>query len=139
MFKYTIQPGSEFKIECDIDTSNIKPHPGGHLNIRLGLITAALDENGGRIVLDGRDVATVPSRFHLMMSLTENGKYSVEIDKRNAGSAFKEMLEPVDVEFSFEHSSHFCKLRSDAFISDIEMTQMDQAADDDAEVPTWEA
>lgn len=135
--KYTIQPGSEFKIECDIDTSNIKPHPGGHLNIKLGLIAAALDENGGRIVLDGRDAATVPSRFHLMMSLTENGKYSVEIDKRNVGSAFKQMRGPVDVEFSFEHDSHYCNLRSDAFISDIDMTQMDNAADDDVEVPTW--
>lgn len=134
--RYTIRPGSEFTIECDIDTSNIKPHPGGHLNIRLGLITAVLNEKGGAIVLDGREAASVPSRFHLKMSLTENGKYAVEINNRSVGSAFKQMVRPVDVEFSFEHESHYCQLRSDAFISDIEMAQMDNT-DDDADVPTW--
>lgn len=134
--RYTIQPGSEFTIECDIDTSKIKPHPGGHLNIRLGLIAAILNEKGGEIVLDGRNVAKVPSKFHLKMSLVENGKYSVEINGRSVGSASRQMNAPVDVEFSFEHDAHCCHLRSDAFISDIEMTQMDNG-DDDAEVPTW--
>lgn len=134
--RYMIRPGSEFSIECDIDTSNIKPHPGGHLNISLGLITAVLNETGGTIMLDGSSVATVPSRFHIKMSLVENGKYCVEIDGRSVGSAFRQMNAPVGVEFSFEHDSHHCELRSDAFISDIEMAQMDNN-DDDADVPTW--
>mgnify|MGYP002626493266 CR=1 FL=1 len=134
---YTINPGSEFRIECDINTSTINAHPGGHLNIRLGLIKAELNEHGGQIFLDGKSVATVPNKFHLKMSLTGNGKYVVEVNKKQAGSAFMEMQQPAEIEFSFEHDSHYCSMRSDATISDINMTQMDNTEDEDMDVPTW--
>ena len=133
---YTILPGNDFCIECQINTATIKPHPGGHLNIKLGLITASPTQDGGNIFLGGRVVATVPCIFHLKMSLTENGKYAVVVDGQSVGEAFQMMSGPVDVEFSFDHMEHDCHLRSDAEISNIEMTQIDNT-DDESVVPTW--
>ena len=137
--RYTIEPYDDFEIECDINTSTISPHPGGYLEISLGLISAHLTENGGDILMDGISVATVAPRFHLKMSLTNGGQYDVEIDGRPVGSKYKESTSNVDVRFGFIHGSHFCEQLSHAYISDISMLQAaGQEEDDNPDTDTWD-
>ena len=137
--RYTIDPSDDFEIECDINTSTISPHPGGYLEISLGLISAHLTENGGDILMDGVSVATVAPRFHLKMSLTNGGQYEVEIDRRAVGSRFKASKTDVDVRFGFVHESHYCHLLSHAYISDISMMQaVGQEGDDNPDTETWD-
>ncbi len=136
--RYSIDPSDDFEIECDINTSTISPHPGGYLEISLGLISAHLTENGGDILLDGASVATVAPRFHLRMSLTDGGQYEVEIDGRAVGSKFKASKSRVDVRFGFVHESHYCQLLSHAYISDISMMQaVGGEGDDNPDTDTW--
>lgn len=137
--RYTIDPLDDFEIECDIDTSTISPHPGGYLEISLGLISAQLNENGGNILLDGITVATVAPRFHLKMSLTGGGQYSVEINNKAVGSKFQESQRAIDVQFGFVHGPHDCHLLSHAYIKDISMLQSSgQGSDDDPDTETWD-
>ena len=137
--RYVIDPSDDFEIECDINTSTISPHPGGYLEISLGLISAHLTENGGDILMDGVSVATVAPRFHLKMSLTNGGQYEVEIDRRAVGSKFKASKTDVDVRFGFVHESHYCHLLSHAYISDISMMQaVGQEGDDNPDTETWD-
>lgn len=137
--RYTIDSSDDFEIECDINTSTISPHPGGYLEISLGLISAHLTENGGDILMDGVSVATVAPRFHLKMSLTNGGQYEVEIDRRAVGSRFKASKANVDVRFGFVHESHYCHLLSHAYISDISMMQaVGQEGDDNPDTETWD-
>ena len=137
--RYTIDPSDDFEIECDINTSTISPHPGGYLEISLGLISAHLTENGGDILLDGACVATVAPRFHLKMSLTNGGQYEVEIDGKAVGSKFKASNSDVDVRFGFVHESHYCHLLSHAYVSDISMMQaVGQEGDDNPDTDTWD-
>ena len=137
--RYSIDPSDDFEIECDINTSTISPHPGGYLEISLGLISAHLTENGGDILLDGACVATVAPRFHLKMSLTDGGQYEVEIDGRAVGSKFKSSKSKVDVRFGFVHESHYCQLLSHAYISDISMMQaVGGEGDDNPDTETWD-
>lgn len=137
--RYTISPTDDFEIECDINTSTIQPHPGGHLEILLGLISAQLTQDGGEILMDGMSVATVGSRFHLKMSLTNGGQYEVEIDGKAVGSRFKASTQDVEVTFGFVHESHYCHLLSHAYISDISMLQAAGGeGDDDPDAETWD-
>lgn len=137
--RYKIDPNDDFEIECDIDTSTISPHPGGYLEISLGLISAHLTENGGDILLDGVSIATVAPRFHLKMSLTEGGKYEVAIDGKVAGTQFKASRHEINVQFGFVHDAHYCHLLSHAYISDISMMQaVGQEGDDNPDAETWD-
>lgn len=137
--RYTIDSSDDFEIECDINTSTISPHPGGYLEISLGLISAHLTENGGDILMDGVSVATVSPRFHLKMSLTNGGQYEVEIDGKAVGSKFKASKSDVDVSFGFVHEPHCCHLLSHAYISDISMMQaVGQEGDDNPDTDTWD-
>lgn len=137
--RYTIAPTDDFEIECDINTSTISPHPGGYLEISLGLISAHLTENGGDILMDGATVATVRPQFHLRMSLTGGGQYEVEIDGRSVGRQYRASRHDVDIQFGFIHGSHHCHLLSHAYITDISMMQADgQAGDDNPDTPTWD-
>lgn len=137
--RYTIDPFDDFEIECDINTSTISPHPGGYLEISLGLISAHLTENGGNILLDGACVAAVAPRFHLKMSLTGGGQYEVEIDGKAVESKFRASASDVEVRFGFVHESHYCHLLSHAYISDISMLQaVGQVSDDDPDTETWD-
>lgn len=137
--KYTISAGDDFEIECDINTSTISPHPGGYLQIDLGIISARLTENGGDILMKGASVAKVGSRFHLKMSLTKGGHYQVSIDRKDARNLFEPTMGEVEVIFGFVHGSHNCHLLSHAYISDITMMQRaGSAGDDSSDTETWD-
>lgn len=137
--KYTISSADDFEIECDINTSTISPHPGGYLEIGLGIISARLDQDGGSILMKGKSVARVGSRFHLKMSLTDGGHYQVGIDYREVGSFFEPADGEIDVIFGFTHGSHCCSLLSHAYISDISMQQRSgETGDDSPDAETWE-
>lgn len=135
--RYTISAADDFEIECDINTSTISPHPGGFLRIGLGIISAELDEEGGKILMKGRVVASVGATFHLKMSLTGGGFYQVSINRREVGSCFEEAEEEVDITFGFVHDSHCCHLLSHAYISDISMKQR-ETGDDSSDAETWD-
>lgn len=135
---YTIGASDDFEIECDINTSTISPHPGGYLLISLGAISANLTENGGNILLDGNSVASVGSRFHLVMSLTDGGHYQVKIDGRTVGDITKPTMGGVDVIFGFVHDSHCCHLISHAYVTGISMMQRFGDTDDSSEAETWD-
>lgn len=136
---YTINPADDFEIECDINTSTISPHPGGYLEISLGIISAHLTENGGDILLDGVPVATVSPKFHIRMSLTKGGQYEVEIDGKVVGSKYEASTNDIDIRFGFIHESHYCHLLSHAYVSDISMMQSTgQETDDNPDTETWD-
>lgn len=137
--RYFINPKDDFEIECDINTSTISPHPGGYLEISLGLISAQLTENGGDILLEGKTVATVKPRFHLKMSLTQGGQYEVAINGKVKGKKYQSSKEGVEICFGFIHDSHCCEELSHAYISDIEMKQsVGQDDDDNSDTDTWD-
>jgi len=137
--RYTIDPSDDFEIECDINTSTISPHPGGYLEISLGLISAYLNENGGSILLDGASVATVDPQFHLRMSLTDGGQYEIEIDGKVVGRKFQASENEIDIRFGFIHDSHCCQLLSHAYVSDISMMQAAGGdGDDNPDTDTWD-
>ncbi len=133
---YTIHGTDDFEIDCDINTSTIQPHPGGHLEISLGIIQAQLTQNGGDIYLAGQIVATVGSQFNLKMSLTDNGHYRVFIDKKLAGEQISRDDGYIDVRFGFVHGPHCCELLSHAYVTNIRMQQRTND-DDTSEVETW--
>ena len=130
--RYTIEDNDAFEIECDINTSTISPHPGGHLEINLGIISAQLNEHGGNILLDNVVVATVPSQFHLKMSLMNGGDYEIEVDGHCVGHKYCKSKGKIDVIFAFLHDSHYCSQLSHAYISDISMMQCIGSLSDDS-------
>lgn len=136
---YSIPSDNDFEIECEIDTSTIKPHPGGMLKISLGILTANLNENGGAILLDGEQVANVGSRFKLKMMVKE-GKYSVFIDDQQVAEREKNISGWIDIIFGFEHGSHCCELLSHAYITGIEMHQgmNKNCKEESSDTDTWE-
>jgi len=120
---YTIGEKDDFVIECDVDTSTIKPHPGGNMYISLGIITAQLTQTAGCFYLDKKMIAKVGSKFHMKLSLTEGGHYEVAIDGKNCGSADRQERGKVKIIFGFKHESHYCKLLSHAYVKGIKMQQ----------------
>lgn len=137
--RYTIEDNDAFEIECDINTSTISPHPGGHLEINLGIISAQLNEHGGNILLDNVVVATVPSQFHLKMSLMNGGDYEIEVDGHCVGHKYCKSKGKIDVIFAFLHDSHYCSQLSHAYISDISMMQcIGSLSDDSPDTDTWD-
>ena len=134
---YTINADDDFEIECEIDTSGIKPHPGGHINITLGIITAKISQHGGDILLDGKQVSNVGAKFKLKMSLTDGDKYEVHIDDKLAGSEQKTLSGNIEARFGMEHDSHHCGIISRASITNIEMRQRNSDSAD-GEVETWD-
>ena len=136
---YTIDGSDDFEIECNIDTSTIQPHPGGFLKILLGIISANLNENGGSILLEDEVVATVGSKFHLKMALSDGGHYEVFVDGKLAGSKYSPTSGGIDVIFGFEHEAHYCHILSHAYISNIDMMQRTNGGEDEsAGTPTWD-
>ncbi|MCL1987666.1 MAG: Hsp70 family protein, partial [Firmicutes bacterium] len=139
-----ISPKDEFAIECDINTSTISPHPGGHLYINLGIISARLNEHGGEIKLGEKTVCSVGSKFGLGMK-TGNGNYEIRVNGELVGSSYKESKKPtIKVKFGFQHGSHCCDLLSHAYVSDIlmmyrnhkDIDKTEESEDDTAE--TWD-
>ncbi len=120
---YKIGAKDDFEIECVIDTSAIQPHPGGNVNVTLGIITAELTQDGGDIILGGLKVATVGSRFKLKMSVKNGGYYDIYIDDVLVGSKADQNQNDIEVKFGLSHESHHCPLLSHAYISNIEMKQ----------------
>lgn len=137
---YTIDAADDFEIKCNIDTSTIQPHPGGHVTISLGIISANLDENGGNIFMDSESVAAVDARFNLKMSLTKGGLYEVYVDGRLAGSRYRPTSGNIKVIFGFVHDAHYCHIISHAYITNIEMKQLVHQCGDDgsSDVDTWD-
>lgn len=134
---YTIHGTNDFEIDCDINTSTIQPHPGGHLEISLGIIQAQLTQDGGDIYLAGQNIARVGSQFNIRMSLTDNGHYRVYIDRKLAGEQYSPNDGYIDVRFGFVHDSHYCSLLSHAYVSNITMMQRNND-DDSSETETWD-
>jgi len=135
---YTISADDDFEIECDINTSDIKPHPGGNVNITLGIITAKINQNGGNMVLDGNIIANVGAIFKLKMSVTNGGHYEIHINDKLGGNKDKLGLNNIEVRFGLEHDSHCCELLSHAYISNIEMKQRKKPASEESETDTWD-
>ena len=119
---YEIGANDDFEIICDVDTSTIKPHPGGHLEIKLGIITARIDQNGGSFYLNGNTVAQVGSKFHMALSLTKGGTYTIEINGRLVGKTFSQNKKNIRIQFGFIHGPHDCHLLSHAYINNIQMS-----------------
>lgn len=137
--KYTINATDSYEIECDIDTSKILPHPGGYLEIGLGVISAMLNEHGGNILIKNKNAANVGSRFHLKMSLTNGGHYQVSINNKVVGSLFEPAEGGIDIIFGFQHNSHCCEKLSHAYVSDISMQHCEGGAyDDSSDAETWD-
>ena len=136
---YTIGLDDSFEIECNINTSEIKPHPGGKLSITLGIITANLDQYGGQMMLDRKNVASVGSKFNLKMAVKNGEQYEIIIDGKTVGSVDKKSKGNIEVRFGFTHGCHCCSLLSYAYVSNIEMKQSIGDADEDAPTDTWKA
>ena len=134
---YMIDAKDGFEIECNINTSTISPHPGGHVTIQLGIITACLTQNGGDMLLDGKKVAAVGSKFKLKMSVKDNGLYEVSIDDVLKGSKKKKASGEIELRFGLSHDSHYCSQLSHAYISNIEMKHWEKKSEDGI-AETWE-
>lgn len=119
---YTIGMNDDFDIECDVDTSTISPHPGGHLYIDFGEIKAEISQTGGTFFLSGRQIATVGSRFKMRLA-REDGCYTVHINGKLCGNATAGVQTDVHVIFGFKHDSHYCSELSHAYMRGIKMQQ----------------
>ncbi len=120
---YVIGKNDDFIIECDVDTSTIQPHPGGHLYITFGLIKAEIMLEGGSFYLGEQKVARVDSKFNMKLSLTEEGKYEIFIDGKSKGTAFEKVKKSTKITFGFTHESHYCSSLSHAYLKNIKMIQ----------------
>ena len=120
---YTIGQNDDFDIECDVDTTTIRPHPGGCLYIDFGEIKAEIRLDGGTFSLGGRVIANVGARFKMRLSLTEEGKYSIYIDGRSVGSLVSPVQSDIHVIFGFKHDTHHCHELSHAYMRGIKMQQ----------------
>ena len=117
---YIIDSSDDFEIECDVDTSTIKPHPGGHLYVSFGEITAMISEHGGDFCIGGQSVASVGAKFHMVLSLIDN-IYSIAINGVKKGEIRKKDKNRVKISFGFKHDSHYCELLSHAHMRGIQM------------------
>ena len=120
---YVISKKDDFKIECAVDTTTIKPHPGGYFYISFGAITARISEKGGQFFLDEKPVAQVGARFTMKLSLTDGGNYEIIVDGKKKGTIYRAVKQDVKIVFGFSHDSHYCELLSHAYISGIKMQQ----------------
>ncbi len=118
---YTIGTDDDFEIICDVDTSTIKPHPGGFLYISMGIITAKIALEGGSFLLDGQAVAKVGSRFNMALSVSEGGRYSITIDGKAVGEKVIRNRSNINIIFGFQHDSHHCEKLSHAYLRNIQM------------------
>lgn len=120
---YTIGANDDFDIECDVDTTTIRPHPGGHLYIDFGQIKAEIALEGGAFFLGGKEVARVGSRFKMRLSLTDEGCYSIYIDGKLRGQLVSPVQTDTHVIFGFKHDGHHCYELSHAYMRGIKMQQ----------------
>lgn len=120
---YVIGENDDFEIECNVNTSTIRPHPGGCFYVSFGLISADIYLEGGKFYLDGKEVASVGSKFSMKLSLTEKGKYQIFIDGKLVGSSYKRVTAPTKITFGFKHDAHYCKELSHAYMKNIKMKQ----------------
>ena len=119
---YTIGMNDDFDIECDVDTSTISPHPGGHLYIDFGEIKAEISQTGGTFFLAGRQVATVGSKFKMRLARAD-GVYTIHINGKPCGDAVAGVQTDVHVIFGFKHDGHYCEQLSHAYMRGIKMMQ----------------
>lgn len=120
---YTIGQNDDFDIECDVDTTTIRPHPGGCLYIDFGEIKAEISLEGGAFFLGGREVGKVGSKFKMRLSLTEEGLYSIYINGKLLGKLVSPVQSEVHVTFGFKHGGHHCHELSHAYMRGIKMEQ----------------
>lgn len=123
---YVIGEQDDFDIECNVDATTIKPHPGGCFYINFGSITAEIDQNGGSFFLDGKCVHRVQARFQMRLSLSECGHYQIFIGGKKVGDTFRRVKGKTKVIFGFKHGPHDCHLLSHAYMRGIKMTQFVQ-------------
>lgn len=120
---YIINRNDDFEIECDVDTTHILPHPGGYFYISFGIITAMINQDGGKFLLNNTNIAQVGSSFRMKLSLTESGKYEVFINGIKKGEQFQSTSLETKIVFGFKHDSHNCKRLSHAYVNRIKMKQ----------------
>ena len=116
---YEIGKNDDFEIECNVDTSTIKPHPGGCFYINFGLITAEISLDGGSFYLQGKHLASVKSKFKMKLSRVD-GNYIVEINNKIIED-ISEKGSKIKVVFGFRHEGHHCSLLSHAYLKNIVM------------------
>ena len=120
---YTIPAEDDFEIECSIDTSTIKPHPGGNFYVKLGIISANVTQTGGTFCIDGKAVASVGAKFQMKLSLSKGGHYEIAIDGKKVGEQSQQSKGEIKIVFGFAHDSHCCELLSHAYVRGIKMQQ----------------
>ena len=118
---YEIGSKDDFIIECDVDTSTIRPHPGGNLYVAFGLIAANIALEGGSFLLGGREVAKVGSRFKMRLSVTDGGVYEIYINGKKVGEQVSQATGKIKITFGFTHAAHHCNELSHAYLKDIKM------------------
>ena len=118
---YDIDTNDTFDIECDVDTSGIKPHPGGCLYINFGLIQAMINQEGGEFILGGKPCCKVGSRFKMRLSLTSDGMFTVYINGQRKNGIKGTTQTRTRIIFGFKHDSHNCDLLSHATLKNIMM------------------
>lgn len=123
---YEIGAQDDFIIECDVDTSTIRPHPGGYLYVSFGLITANIALEGGSFLLGGKEVAKVGSRFKMRLSVTDGGTYEIIIDGKKRGEQVSQAVGKIPITFGFAHGAHHCSELSHAYLKDIKMIHGEQ-------------
>ncbi len=118
---YEIGQNDDFEIECNVDTTQISPHPGGYFYVSFGAISAHITQNGGEFFLDGKKVASVGAKFNMKLMLTECGSFTVYIDGKKKGELRKIISDNVKIIFGFSHEAHDCHLLSHAYVKGIKM------------------
>ena len=119
---YTIGRRDDFEIECTIDTSKIKPHPGGFLYITIAPLSAEIKKAGGTFSFNGSAVAKVRSaKFKMTLSVKDGGKYEVFINDSKKVSETFPTQEVLSISFGFSHPAHNCDKLSHAYIRGIKM------------------
>lgn len=121
--RYTIPAEDDFEIECDINTSTIKPHPGGNFYVKLGIVAANINLSGGEFYIGDRRIASVGARFRMKLSVLKGGFYEVFIDEKKVGEENRQSKGNIEIVFGFKHDSHYCELLSHAYVTEIKMQQ----------------
>lgn len=118
---YEIGKNDDFEIECNVDTSKIKPHPGGYFYIDFGKITANISLSGGQFFIDNKFVTSVGSKFKMKLCRINGGEYQIYINDKLVGSCSTQESNKVKVIFGFRHDSHHCSELSHAYLKNISM------------------
>ena len=124
--RYDIGANDCFEIECSVDTSTIQPHPGGHLYISCGNLTAEISGRGGVFFFGGKKVGKVESRFIMKLSVAYGSHYELHLDEKKIGEWDERSGRSLGIIFGFKHGRHNCERLSHAYLRNIRMVHGQQ-------------